>query len=66
LWHSLNKLGEIEIYDVKWPSGNVETNIPAIMLEVVKDSDMIGEVHESHGVQSKDAPSGKRKYKRNA
>jgi len=66
LWHSLNKLGEIEIYDVKWPSGNVETNIPAIMLEVVKDSDMIGEVHESHGVQSKHAPSGKRKYKRNA
>ena len=66
MWHSLNKLGEIEIYDVKWPSGNVETNIPAIMLEVVKDSDMIGEVHESHGVQSKDAPSGKRKYKRNA
>lgn len=64
MWHSLNKLGEIEIYDVKWPSGNVETNIPAIMLEVVKDSDVIGEVHESHGVQSKDTPSGKRKYKR--
>ena len=65
LWHSLSESGEIEVYDVYWSNGSVETNVPAIMLEVVKDSDMLGEVHEAHGVQSKETPKEKRKYKRN-
>ena len=63
MWHSLNESGEIEIYDVHWESGKVETNIPSELLEVLKDSDMLGEVHEAHGVQSKETPKEKRKYK---
>ena len=52
------------MYDVHWESGKVETDVPAIILEVIKDSDMLGEVHEAHGVQSKETPKEKRKYKR--
>ncbi len=63
LWHSLSESGEIEVYDIEWESGKVETNIPAIMLEVLKDSDLLGEVHEAHGAQSKETPKEKRKYK---
>jgi hypothetical protein len=52
LWHSLDKNGNIDVYDVKWPDGSVETNIPTMMLEGVKE----GSHHksEAHGEQSKD------------
>ena len=64
MWHSINECGEISIYDVEWPNGRVETNIPAYLLEGVRDSSMINEVHESHGVQEEDQPVTERKYKK--
>jgi len=50
LWHSLDESGHVAIYDVEWSECYVETDIPAILLEKVKDSDGLGEAHESHGV----------------
>ena len=50
LWHSLRENGEINFYDVEWPDGSVETDIPARLLEKVKDSEDLGEAHEAHGV----------------
>jgi hypothetical protein len=64
LWHSINERGEISVYDVEWPSGAVETNIPAYLLEGVKDSSMLNEVHEAHSVQEEDQPVSERKYKK--
>jgi hypothetical protein len=64
LWHSINESGEISVYDVEWPNGELETNIPAYLLEGVKDSDMVSEVHEAHGVQEEDQPEKERKYKK--
>lgn len=63
MWHSLNEGGNIDFYDVEWNMGNIETDIPATMLEVVKDSNAIDEVHEGHGVQDPDMPKNERKYK---
>ena len=64
MWHSINESGEISVYDVEWPNGELETNIPAYLLEGVKDSDMVSEVHEAHGVQEEDQPEKERKYKK--
>lgn len=66
LWHSLDESGHIAIYDVKWPSSGIETNIPAILLEKVKDSDDLNEVHESHGVagHEENLKKANRKYKK--
>ena len=64
LWHSLDKRGNINIYDIEWPDGSIETNVPARLLEKVKDSDDINEVHESHGVQEEDQPISERRYKK--
>jgi len=66
LWHSLNESGEINYYDVEWPDGSVETDIPARLLEKVKDSDDLGEAHESHGVDGheEDRLISERKYKK--
>ena len=68
LWHSLNENGEIKVYDVEWPDGSVERNIPARLLEKVKDSDDddLDEAHESHGVEGHELNSSvdKRKYKK--
>ena len=66
LWHSLDESGHIAVYDVEWPNGKVETNIPAILLEKVKDSNDIEEAHESHGVEGHrlDSTISKRKYKK--
>ena len=66
LWHSLNESGHIAIYDVEWPDGRVETNIPARLLEKVKDSDDMEEAHESHGVEGHqlNAAINERKYKK--
>ena len=65
LWHSLDESGHIAVYDVKWPSGRVETDIPAMLLEKVKDSDDIEEAHEAHGVSGHELNSSisERKYK---
>ena len=50
MWHSLTENGKINYYDVEWPDGSVETDIPARLLEKVKDSEDLGEAHEAHGV----------------
>ena len=74
LWHSLNESGHIAVYDVKWADGTVETNIPASLLEKVRDSDHpLSEGHgdknesgvEGHGVKGhdKDSSVDNRKYK---
>jgi hypothetical protein len=66
LWHSLNESGEVEVYDVEWSDGSIETDIPARLLEKVKDSNDIGEAHESHGIEGHKLNSSisNRKYKR--
>lgn len=64
LWHSLDKQGNISVYDVEWPSTGIEVNIPADQLIEVKNSDMLGEVHEAHGEQPEDREVKERKYKR--
>ena len=63
MWHSINESGEINFYDVRWPDGSIETNIPTVLLEKVKDSNE--GVHESHGVEGheEDLEVSKRKYK---
>ena len=66
LWHSLKENGEINFYDVEWPDGTVETDIPARLLEKVKDSNSLGEAHESHGASGhdEDLMVSERKYKK--
>ena len=62
MWHSLDENGKIEIYDVQWSDGTVETNIPVGLLESVREG-----AHtegEEHGVQEKDTPVNERIYKR--
>ena len=61
MWHSLDENGKIEIYDVQWPDGTVETNIPVAMLESVREGSHTE--GEEHGVQEKDTPVNERKYK---
>ena len=58
--------GEINFYDVEWPDGTVETDIPAMLLEKVKDSDDLGEAHESHVVEGheEDLMVSERKHKK--
>ena len=66
MWHSLKENGEINFYDVEWPDGSVETDIPARLLEKVKDSDSVNELHEKHGVENhkEGAKLSERKYKK--
>lgn len=66
LWHSLNERGDINYYDVKWPGGNIETNIPAILLEKVKDRDDVNELHELHGIKGheENLKISEKKYKK--
>ena len=61
MWHSLDEAGNIEIYDVMWPDGSIEKDIPVGLLESVRE----GSHHknEQHGEQPKDTPKSKRKYK---
>ena len=61
MWHSLDENGKIEIYDVEWPDGTVETNIPVAMLEGVQITEHPNE--GAHGVQKKDTPVNERNYK---
>ena len=62
MWHSLNKNGEIEIYDVKWPNGKIQANIPVSMLEGVREIKHVKE-SEKHGVQEASTQIEKRNYK---
>ena len=66
LWHSLDESGHIAFYDVEWPECYIETNIPAMLLEKVKDSDDLGEAHEAHGIEGHDLNSSidQRRYKK--
>ena len=66
LWHSLDENGHIAIYDVEWPSIGIETDIPAILLEKVKDSDDDLSEHNEHGVEGheEDLLKSDRKYKK--
>ena len=64
MWHSLDENGKIEIYDVEWPDGTVETNIPAGLLEGVKIAEHGNTKKEgAHGVQDKATPVNERNYK---
>lgn len=71
LWHSLNESGHVAVYDVEWPDGTVETDIPARMLEGVKKTEHADESatmgqHEAHGVKGHrlDSAINERKYKK--
>ena len=66
LWHSLDESGYIAVYDVEWPDGTVERDIPAMLLEKVKDSNTDEAVHEAHGVEGHEEYSAidERKYKK--
>ena len=69
MWHSLRENGEINYYDVEWPDGSVETDIPAVLLEKVKDSNDPDQINE-HGGGHNEAgheeglPLRERKYKK--
>ena len=63
MWHSLDENGKIEVYDVQWPDGTVETDISVALLEGVKMSEHVDET-EQHGVQENETPVNERKYKR--
>jgi len=66
LWHSLKENGEINFYDVEWPDGTVETDIPARLLEKVKDSDDDLSEHNEHDTVGHEEGSlvSERKYKK--
>ena len=71
LWHSLNESGHIAVYDVQWPNGTVETDIPARLLEGVAQTEHVDEedktaLHEAHGIRGHEegAPVHKRRYKK--
>ena len=61
MWHSLDERGNIEVYDVQWPNGKVETNIPVAMLESVREGSH--EEGQKHGVQERYIPINERIYK---
>ena len=71
LWHSLNESGHIAVYDVEWPDGRVERDIPAKLLEAVQQTEHGGtdeadKHHEAHGVKGHElnAAVNERKYKK--
>ncbi len=71
LWHSLNESGHIAVYDVEWPDGRVERDIPAMLLEAVQQTEHGGtdeadNPHEAHGVKGHElnAAVNERKYKK--
>ena len=61
LWHSLDRDGKISVYDVAWPDGQIETNIPVSMLESVREGSH--NESESHGEQKESTPLKERNYK---
>ena len=66
LCHSLDRKGHIKLYDVKWPNGNVETNIPVALLENADKDENMHEAHEAHGVEGyeEDSLLSERRYKK--
>lgn len=68
LWHSIDESGHIAVYDVEWPDGTIETDIPAMLLEKVLDSDDEVEEaqHTHHGIAGHRLNSSisERKYKK--
>ena len=68
LWHSIDESGHIAVYDVEWPDGTIETDIPAMLLEKVLDSDDEVEEaqHTHHGIEGHRLNSSisERKYKK--
>ncbi len=61
MWHSLDESGHISSYDVLWPNGDVEINIPTELLESVMEGEH--EMDEQHGIQEQSTPVRLRKYK---
>jgi len=61
MWHSLDESGHIAVYDIRWPNGRIETDIPVELLEAV----MMGEheTDEQHGIHEQSTPVHMRKYK---
>jgi hypothetical protein len=57
MWHSLDESGNIEVYDVRWPNGRVERNIPSRLIEAVKVKE------HKHTVQEVNTPIKDRKHK---
>ena len=66
LWHSLNESGDIAVYDVKWNSGVIETDIPSILLENANESEDMHEGIDEHGIagHSIDSAISERVYKK--
>ena len=66
IWHSLEEDGHVAVYDVAWPDGTIERDIPAMLLEKVKDSNDVDEAHEAHGIEGHrlDSAIDERKYKK--
>ena len=69
LWHSLDESGHIAVYDVEWPDGTIERDIPAMLLEKVKDSNDPDQINEHGGGHSESGheeglPLRERKYKK--
>ena len=65
LWHSLNESGHVAVYDVEWPDGRIERNIPFRLLEAVQQTEH-GGTDEAHGVKGHELNSdiNERKYKK--
>lgn len=69
LWHSLNENGEINYYDVEWPDGRIEKDIPTQLLEGVAKTEHGGQdesdINEKHGVNGhkENSHMNERKYK---
>ena len=61
MWHSLDENGKIEIYDVEWPDGTIETNVPVELLESIEEGSH--NEGQEHGVQDKNTPVSERSYK---
>ena len=62
MWHSLDKNGNISIYDIEWKNGTIERNIPASLLESIKEQDH--GTDEGHGVQKETTPVNERSKKK--
>ena len=61
LWHSLDENGNINYYDVKWPSGEIEENIPANMLTEIMSEQ---HEHETRTIDDKKTLNEKRKKRK--
>lgn len=63
----MNESGHIAVYDIEWPNGSVETDVPAVLLEAVEVTEHENEaMHTSHGIAGHrlDSKIDERKYKK--